>query len=67
MAEGGTRVPRLLRVPDVVRMLGIPAWRIYELVAERKIPHMRVGRTLRFSEVALAAWIEEQHAGEAAS
>lgn len=65
--SGATPVPRLLKVPDVIRLTGLPQWRVYELVADGKIPHMRVGRTLRFSEQALAAWIEEQHAGEVAS
>lgn len=57
-----TAVPKLLTVPDVQQITGLPRWRIYELVKQDAIPHMRVGKTLRFSELALAQWIEAEHA-----
>lgn len=55
---------KLLRVPDVVRLTGLEKWRVYDLVSSEEIPYMRIGRTIRFSEAALVAWIEEQHARE---
>jgi excisionase family DNA binding protein len=58
----GTSLPRLLRVPEVSKITGLEPWRIYEMAAADEIPHMKVGRTLRFSEVALVEWIDEQHA-----
>jgi excisionase family DNA binding protein len=55
-------VPRLLRVREAAELTGIERWRLYSLLAEGNgPPHMRVGRTIRISAVALIAWIERQH------
>jgi len=55
------RVPRLLRIREVVKLTGIESWRLYELIARGEgPPHMRVGKTLRIPEDALVKWIEEQ-------
>jgi len=55
------RVPRLLRVKEVVKLTGIEAWRLYELIARGEgPPHMRVGKTIRVPEDALVKWIEQQ-------
>jgi excisionase family DNA binding protein len=59
----GTSVPRLLRIKEVEQLTGIEAWRLYEVIAAGKgPPHMRIGKTIRISETALAEWIAEQHA-----
>lgn len=59
----GTNVPRLLRVKEIAGLTGLEPWRLYELFAAGEGPkHMRVGRTIRVSEAALAEWIEQQHA-----
>jgi len=56
------RVPRLLRVREVAKLTGIETWRLYELLARGEgPPSMRLGRTIRIAETALAAWIEAQH------
>ncbi len=45
------RVPRLLRVKEVVKLTGIEAWRLYEMIARGEgPPHMRVGKTIRVPE-----------------
>jgi excisionase family DNA binding protein len=52
----------LLRVKEVAALTGIEVWRLYDLIAQGAGPrHMRIGRTIRVSEAALARWIEEQH------
>jgi excisionase family DNA binding protein len=57
------RVPRLLRVAEVTERTGIERWRIYELVAQGKLPHLRTGKVIRISEEALVAWIQRQQKG----
>lgn len=58
-----TQVLRLLRVREAAKLTGIERWRLYEMIKRGQgPPHMRIGRTIRISEVALARWIEEQHA-----
>ena len=66
MTEVRMAVPRLLRVREAAELTGIERWRMYELLAEGiGPPHMRIGRTIRISEVALVEWIERQHAAGA--
>lgn len=49
----------LLEADDVAERLSMPKARIYELAREDRIPHIRIGRQVRFPERRLAAWIEE--------
>ena len=59
---GDVRVPKLLRVREAAKQTGIERWRLYELIKRGEgPPHMRIGRTIRISETALAEWIEQQH------
>lgn len=62
MSAGQKQVPRLLKVREVVEITGLQRWRVYELVRNGEMPAMHIGRTLRFSEAALAEWIEQEHA-----
>jgi prophage regulatory protein len=57
------KVPRLLRVAEVTERTGIERWRIYELVQQGKLPHLRTGKVIRISEEALVRWIEQQQKG----
>jgi excisionase family DNA binding protein len=55
-------VPRLLRIHEVASATGIQRWRLYELISRGEGPRvMRLGRTIRVSEVELIRWIERQH------
>lgn len=61
MGSSEVRVPRLLRVRELVQMTGIQKFRWYELFEQGKGPrHMRIGKTIRVPEDALVRWIEEQ-------
>lgn len=54
-------LPKLLTVKELGAQLGLQAWRVYELCARGEgPPHLRIGKTLRFSEPAVAAWIAEK-------
>ncbi len=58
---GEMGVPKLLSIRQLEERTGVARWRWYELIARGKgPPTMRLGRTLRVSEAALAQWIEEQ-------
>ena len=52
---------RTLRVKDLALSLAIPVWRIYAMVKQGKAPpHFTIGKTVRFHEVAVRRWLEEQ-------
>lgn len=52
-------LPRLLHAEEVAEQTGLPLPRLYALVRRGLIPHVRVGRSVRFSEAAVLAWIEQ--------
>jgi excisionase family DNA binding protein len=47
----------LLNASEAARLLRVPRSTLYELVRSRGLPHVRVGRALRFSRQGLSAWI----------
>lgn len=49
--------PRMLRAQTVAEMLDVPVRRVYQLCRERSIPHVRVGRSVRFNKARLEEWI----------
>lgn len=42
----------------VADSLNIPKWRVYELAREGVIPHVRLGRSMRFDEVRIREWLD---------
>lgn len=53
---------RLLSVTEVAGKLGLPGWKIYELVGRQEIPHIRIGRRVFFRHAALVKWLDELEA-----
>lgn len=51
-----------LSVAEVSRLLGCTVSRTYQLIAERRVPHVRRGRSVLVPRGALAKWIREQEA-----
>jgi len=51
-------LPRLLTAQLVAEYLDLPLWRVYELAREGQIPHIRIGRSLRFDPNAVSAWLK---------
>lgn len=49
----------LISATEVGRMLDMSADRVYALAREDRIPHVRIGRSVKFSRQAVAAWIED--------
>jgi len=52
--------PPLLDIHAVAQALGITSRHVQRLVAERRIPFLKVGRFVRFDPAVLNVWLEEQ-------
>ncbi len=51
---------RLIKADKVAEILDVSTQRVYELTRERRIPFIQLGdRQYRYSETALANWLEE--------
>lgn len=48
----------LLTVLEVAQLLRVPRKAVYHLVAMRRIPHVKMGRSLRFIRTDVVAWLE---------
>jgi excisionase family DNA binding protein len=53
-----TAVEPLWDARQVARWLGIHRTRLYHLVRTDRIPHLRVGRVVRFDPQAIATWVQ---------
>ena len=51
--------PRYLRVPQAASYLGLAPKTLYRLAEEKRIPHIRKGRTIFFDRVALDKWMQD--------
>ena len=49
-----------LKVPEVAKEFRIARSRAYELVANRTIPAVKIGRSVRVNRKELELWLEEQ-------
>ena len=47
----------VLDVPQAATLLAVGRNTIYMLVARNKIPHRRLGKTIRFSRAAVMSWL----------
>jgi excisionase family DNA binding protein len=54
-------------VPELAKRLKFPESGIYERVANGEIPHIRIGRLIRFDWQEIAAWIAQQRQGPPAA
>lgn len=55
---GDAGVPQLLTARELGERLRLPTARIYELAREDVLPHVRIGRQIRFEAAAVGAWIQ---------
>jgi excisionase family DNA binding protein len=51
---------RMMTVYDVADLLGLHRVTVYEKVSRGEIPHVRIGRAIRFDREVLERWIAEQ-------
>lgn len=47
---------------EVAQILGLSTWSIYDLVRQRAIPHIRVGRRVLFRRSSILNWVDELEA-----
>jgi len=49
----------LLKADQVAEVLGIKKATVYALVRENRIPHVKLGRNVRFRPAAIDDWLEK--------
>jgi excisionase family DNA binding protein len=59
MANTGPLSEPLLTAHDAAKLLSVPKSTLYELVRSGGLPHIRLGRGLRFTRAELGRWVEE--------
>ena len=57
----------LMTADEAARLLRVPRSTLYELVRSRGLPHIRVGRALRFTRADLGIWLAANSHGRGAS
>lgn len=58
---------RLLTAEEVAELLRLPVSTIYDLARTGRLPHLRIGRALRFSQSDLEAHLAESCRGQVAA
>ena len=59
----GSLAEPLLDANAAAKLLSVrPSW-VYDAAREHRIPHLRIGRHIRFLRTDLEAWIDRQRAG----
>lgn len=53
-------LPRLLSIDQLADHLGTSPRHIRRLIAERRIPYVKVGRLIRFDPGEIAIWLDER-------
>ena len=64
MSESQLLAEPLLDANEAARLLRVPRSTLYELVRSRGLPHVRLGRALRFTRTDLSAWIAQNSYGQ---
>ena len=52
--------PELIDIDTLAKLLGVGERYVRRMVAERRVPTVRVGRLVRFDLAEIRRWIEEQ-------
>ncbi len=55
----------LLKPSEVTQILGIGRSLVYELIARKEIPSVRIGRCIRVPSESLQKWLKDQENGQA--
>ena len=51
---------RLLRVPEVCRLLSVSKSTVYRMVEQNQLPHIRIAGSLRFRQHSILQWLSGQ-------
>lgn len=57
MATTGT-LPQLLTIDQLAERLGTSTRHVRRLVAERRVPYLKVGKFVRFDPAEISAWLD---------
>ena len=52
-------LPRLSTAAQVAEVLGVKEHRVYDLVRQDLIPHVKMGRQVRFNATTIERWLAE--------
>ena len=52
-------VPKLLTMDELAERLGVTPRHVRRLVAEKRVPYVKVGRFVRFDPAAIASWLDQ--------
>jgi len=55
---GSAAVPQLLTMDQLAERLGVTRRHVRRLVAERRLPYVKVGRFVRFNPAEIAGWLD---------
>jgi len=66
LRDGQTAPGRLLEADDVARYIGMTADWVYREVRAGRMPHIRLGRYVRFRRESIDAWLVARERGPAA-
>jgi excisionase family DNA binding protein len=58
-----TQPSGFLKIQDIANYLGIKTSTLYSMVEEKKVPHYRIGRLIRFKKSEIDEWMGEQKEG----
>ena len=53
-----SQTKNLKNATQLAELLQVTKYRIYELVRQNMIPHVKIGRQIRFSEEKIQEWID---------
>jgi excisionase family DNA binding protein len=62
--RGRSMEKRLLSVDEAAQLLGISQSFLYKLAESKAIPHLRLGRALRFDVLKIDTWLKRQSVDE---
>jgi excisionase family DNA binding protein len=55
-----TNTRRLLTIQQASQITGVSIPTLYKWVSQRKIPHIKMGRLVKFDPIKLDEWIKQQ-------
>jgi excisionase family DNA binding protein len=60
-------LPRLLNIDELAEQLGVTTRHIRRLVAEKRLPYLKVGKFVRFDPAEICEWLDDaRHPGRTA-
>ncbi|MHB1536362.1 MAG: helix-turn-helix domain-containing protein [Acidimicrobiales bacterium] len=51
-------LPQLLTIDQLAEQLGITVRHVRRLIAERRVPYLKVGKLVRFDPADIAVWLD---------